>query len=182
MSDKGKLYILSGGRIKRLNYTNINYYYDNMDRVIAYINQPLAKYTAIQKRIANEVRKIGGDGKIHGAIIDIDYYNHIYVNPFDSTITGYWALDIVYKKVFPNIPQLLKTNCPELYQNYQILFAEKNINSSVLKDNKNFKPNNSAVIELNTDIYKASLKLKKMQNLESNILSEWIEPTQKMLE
>lgn len=178
----GKLYILYGGRPKSLKYTDINYYYDNMDKVIAYINEPLSKYATIQKRIANDVKNIGGDGKIHGAIIDIDYYNHIYVNPFDSAITGYWASDIVYKKVFPSIPRLLKANCPELYQNYQKLLDEKTTNIFSLKDCDNVKSNDSSVIWLNTDIYKASLKIKEMQNLESNILSKWIEPTRKRIE
>lgn len=182
LSDNGKLYILYGGNIKGLNNKNINYYYDNMDRVIAYINQPLSKYTDIQKKIANEVRTIGGDGKIHGAIIDIDYHNHIYVNPYDSTITGYWALDSVNKKVFPSIPQLLQTNCPELYENYKKLLDKKTTNILLPKANNNFKPNDSSVMWLNTDIYKASLKIKEMQNLEFNILSQWIEPTQKLLE
>lgn len=182
LSDNGKLYILYGGNIKRLNFTNINYYYDNMDRVIAYINQPLSQYAAIQKEIANEVRRIGGYGKIHGAIIDIDYNNHIYVNPFDSTITGYWASYIVNKKVFPSVPHLLQTNCPEFYENYKKLLDKKTTNILLQNANNNFKPNDSSVVWLNTDIYKTSLKIKEMQNLEFNILSQWIEPTQKLLE
>ena len=153
-----------------------------MDRVIAYINQPLSQYAAIQKEIANEVRRIGGYGKIHGAIIDIDYNNHIYVNPFDSTITGYWASDIVNKKVFPSVPHLLQTNCPEFYENYKKLLDKKTTNILLQNANNNFKPNDSSVVWLNTDIYKTSLKIKEMQNLEFNILSQWIEPTQKLLE
>lgn len=28
---------------------------------------------------------------------DIDFYNHVYVNPVDGTISCYWASDIIHK-------------------------------------------------------------------------------------
>ena len=40
----------------------------------------------------------------------------------------------------------------------------------------------SAQIYLDTDIYKASREIKKMQKLNSNILSTWYEPTRPMIE
>ena len=66
-----------------------------MDTMISTIKTPLDKFTSFQKRIADMVKQIGGIGAIHGSIVDIDFYNHIYVNPFDLSITGYWASDII---------------------------------------------------------------------------------------
>lgn len=39
----------------------------------------LTKYDNYQKEIAKEIIKISGSGNIHGCIIDIDYYNHLYI-------------------------------------------------------------------------------------------------------
>ena len=98
-SKGGSLTMLNGGALKKLNEWDINYYYDNMDMVVDAIKKPLDKYSGIQEKIAAEIRKLGGDGTIHGCIIDIDWYNHVYVNPVDMKITGYWASDIINKKI-----------------------------------------------------------------------------------
>lgn len=68
--------------------------------------------------IADAVKKLVDIG-IHGSIIDIDFLNHIYVNPIDFSITGYWARDIINKIVFPSIPTLLESKCPKLFDNYK---------------------------------------------------------------
>ncbi|MBD7912086.1 zinc-ribbon domain-containing protein [Clostridium cibarium] len=170
-----KLSILNGGALKGLNIKDINYYYAHMEEEIANIKSPLYKYTEIQKKIAEDVKKIGGSGYIHGAIIDIDYYNHIYVNPNDLTIRGYYALDIFYKKIYPTIPKLLQQQCPELFYNYKKLIETKESTSLlVINEGKN-EIMSTPQLYLETDIYKSSREIKKMQKLSSNILSVWYE-------
>lgn len=164
------LCILNGGASKKLTNSSIDYYYENMTETISYIKSPLDKYTEYQKQIANKIKSIGGSGYIHGAIIDIDFFNHIYVNPFDSTITAYWASDIVNKKIYKNIPSLLQKNCPQIYNNYIKLLNETGFNA-----NNDTNVANVPVTYLSTDIYKASREIKKMQKLESNVLSIWVE-------
>ena len=44
----GTLSILNGGSFKKLKKTDIHYYYDNMDKVIAYIKKPLDSFTDFQ--------------------------------------------------------------------------------------------------------------------------------------
>jgi predicted MPP superfamily phosphohydrolase len=173
-SKKGVLSILNGVTLKRLDEKNINYYFLHMDEVISYIRGPLDKYMEVMKRVSEEIRRIGGYGTIHGCIVDIDWYNHIYVNPVDLTITGYWALNIVDKIVYPNVPELLKVRCPEIYANYLKLIGEDKENVLMpvkVKNEVGFLPEEY----LSTDIYKASREIKKMQKLESNILSSWYE-------
>ena len=114
-AESGSLTILNGGAMKKLEEKDIHYYYENMDKVIAKINGPLEKYTAVQNKVAEKILKIGGEGTIHGCIVDIDWYSHVYVNPFDLTITGYWAWDMVHKVVYSDIPTLLHDRCPLLY-------------------------------------------------------------------
>lgn len=174
-SSYGYLSILNGGSLRRLERASIEYYYEHMDEMISYIRKPLDKYMNMQKKISDAIRKIGGDGKIHGCIVDIDWYNHIYVNPEDAKIVGYWAEDMVNKLVYPDIPTLLKKQCPVLYENYQKLIkGEKNnplVPNKKKKDQIEIRPQKY----LSTDIYKASREMKRMQRLSSNILTTWYE-------
>lgn len=177
----GSLSMLNGGSLKKLDKKDINYYYDNMDSVIAFIETPLRKYTAYQERIADKIRRIGGSGYIHGCIIDIDFYNHVYVNPVDMTVRGYWAYDIVDKVVYPTVQALLKKECPELYANYLKLIEVEESNPLVVKqieDEVELLPQEY----LETDIYKASREIKKMQKLNSNVLTVWYDNVSEMNE
>lgn len=173
LEQNGNLYILNGGQIKRVDYDDVKYYYYNMEEQIAKIKKPLDEYTEYQKKIAAEIHKIGGDGKIHGCIIDISYYDHVYVHPKTGSIVGYFASDIVNKLIYPSVEALLKDQQPRLYSNYKKLLGEQQSNLPILSSN-----NTVAVAPreyLETDIYKVSREIKKMQRLESNILTTWYE-------
>lgn len=174
-SRSGSLTILNGGAMKKLEIQDVQYYYDNMDAMISTIKTPLDKFTSFQKRVADMVRRIGGIGTIHGSIIDIDFYNHIYVNPLDLSMTGYWASDIINKIVYSSIPALLEKNCPTIFGEYVKLLNGNGENPLAPKQQTNV-----AILPqtyLDTDIYKASREIKKMQKLHSNILSSWYEDT-----
>lgn len=178
---QGLLSILHGGALTRLECKDIQYYYDHMDQMIATSKTPMDKYTAFQKKIAGTIQKIGGDGRIHGCIIDINFLTHVYVNPIDFTVTGYWASDMFQKVVYPNIPSLLKEQCPQLYANYQKLIEGKRANPLMPKQ----KEKELALlpqIYLDIDIYKASREISKMQRLGSRILTTWSEDLLKKLQ
>ncbi|MBR5251750.1 MAG: metallophosphoesterase [Oscillospiraceae bacterium] len=150
-----KLSILNGGSLKSLSYKDIQWYYDNMDAEIAFIKKPLEKYQNIQLKLAEEIKKIGGWGSIHGAIVDIDFYNHIYVNPHDLKVTPYFAYDMVMKYAYQSVPALLKSKCPLLYMNYTKLLADKNSEAMVIRtegSELSVKPE----LYKATDIYSAS--------------------------
>lgn len=168
------LAVMNGGRKKNLLKNDINYYYENMDKMIAYIKNPLDKFTAIQDQIANEIKKIGGSGRIHGCIVDIDFFNHIYVNPDDLTITGYWARDMVYKMVYRDVPSLLKVECPALYGNYLKLIGDSGEKELTLIKSRHDLTEVSKPY-FDTDIYKKSNEIYKMQKLNSNLLCTWYE-------
>ena len=169
----GKLFIMNGGSIKGLERQDIDYYFQNMENVIAYMQPSLTKYGEYQKQIADDIKSIGGYGTIHGAIIDIDWFNHIYVNPIDGKLTAYWARDIKFKKVYSDIPTLLHSEHPELYAKYLYLIKGKSTSNETT-----FKK--ASLVEapklyLETDIYVASREIKKMQKVNDKILSIWIE-------
>lgn len=168
----GSLSMLNGGALKRLDVKDVQYYYDNMDAVISFIETPLKKYTIYQESIADEIRKIGGFGRIHGCIIDIDCFNHLYVNPVDMTVRSYWASNIINKFVYPNLPALLKAECPDLYANYlKLIECEKSNPLMVSQTKKEVALLPQKYLE--TDIYKVSREIKKMQKLRANVLTTW---------
>jgi predicted MPP superfamily phosphohydrolase len=175
----GNLSILNGGTYKKLAHKDERYYFDNMDKVIATILAPLDKYTKYQTLVADTVKQIGGDGKIHGCIVDIDFFNHIYVNPSDLKLTGYFALDIIGKYAYENIPTLLEMERPDLYENYKKLLQTKSSNPFAVQKRTN---EGKGALYLETDIYAASREIKKMQKLYSNILSTWVDSTMSLLD
>ena len=151
---------------------NVVYYFNNMDRVIDKIQKPMNDYTKLQKQVASIVRSFGGQGYIHGCIVDIDFYNHLYVNPNDGTVVPYFAYDIIDKHVYNSLPNLLKAQAPQLYESYQRLLETPKGNSLIP-----YEPDMpiDATPYYSTDIYSASRIIKKMQKLEDNILSIWID-------
>jgi hypothetical protein len=170
---KTGLFLLNGGELVSLLSKDISYYFNQMDEVINILRKPLDKYSEIQGAIADQIKKIGGSGFIHGAIVDIDYFNHIYINPNDLTITPYWAQNVVYKKAYKNIPSLLKAECPMLYLKYVRSITTDKENELIILDKAeiDLKP----VLYLETDIYRASRELKKLQRVNKGILTKWID-------
>ena len=172
---QGKLSILNGGNFSRLSFNDIRYYYDNMDKVISKIKSPLDKFSDYQKNISNIIKSIGGIGTIHGCIIDIDFHNHIFVNPFDGTLTAYWASDVVHKLVFPSTPALLKANHPKLYDNLVQLLNSTTEDVTLLAASS--PEHEQPEWYLDTDIYRASRQIRKIQRLDYRILSTWFDET-----
>ena len=50
-----------------------------------------APIRAWQEAIAAELQHLGFDGTIHGLIIDLDFWNHVILNPSNGTISFYYS-------------------------------------------------------------------------------------------
>lgn len=174
-SVKGQLSILNGGSAKNISSKSIENCYEKMANIIARIKEPLDKFTAFQKQISDFIKEIGGVGRIHGAIIDIDFYNHVYVNPEDLKITSYFALDIVDKLVYGSLKDLLSAQRPDMLPVYKKYLLENASMSLVLSQGSSGL--SEATPYYSTDIYQVSNLLKKMQRLYNNILTAWPEDT-----
>lgn len=166
-----RLQILNLGKASNLVNKDINYYYDNMLYQISNIKSPLSLYLKQQKQISKFIKGVGGEGSIHGCIIDIDFNNHIYLNPLDGKATCYYATDIKNKVIYNDLEVLLKENNNKLYLNY---LKKKNDVNAIIKysDDKT-----NRILYLNTDIYKISNIMNKMQRIENNVLTLWIDET-----
>lgn len=100
------LCMLEGGRRHKVEYA-IEYYYENMGEYVRRVEASFRPYRLALNEIAKEVRAFGGQGTVHGCIVDIDFLNHIYLNPFDGTLTPYFAWSMNGWEVYPSVPALL---------------------------------------------------------------------------
>lgn len=181
LENNSKLQILNGGTGKTIPISKIEDVYEKMDGIISYIEENfLNEYEKKIHLISDKIKEIGGEGRIHGCIVDIDFYNHVYLNPVDLKLTAYFAYNMVDKTVYPSIASLLESRIPELY-GYLLKkkLAIENSEANNTGDNNDIEvyylsnENSSPVKYYKTDIYKASREIKKMQKLEYGILSKW---------
>jgi calcineurin-like phosphoesterase family protein len=169
------LFILSGGRASKTKKSlTTEYFFDNMAVYGKAIKAFIKKYSDFQRQVALAVKGFGGDGKIHGAIVDIDYYDHVYVNPLDMKLTPYFALNMVDKLVYPDVGSLLFAQSKELYRNF---IGQSNAESVLLLGmphgiSKRIRPKKV----FDTSMYKASRILKSLQYTSGfNVVRTWNE-------
>lgn len=155
-----ELKLLAGGQIRNTGHKDIEYFFDNLNNYVESIEMYMKKYNSYQKKIAEEVCSFGGWGYIHGCIIDIDYFNHIYLNPLDGTITPYYATDMTAKYVYPNVESLLMSQRQDLYEK---LIAPANKTALVHLLNHNAVISSDKVYVEDTSIYRISRIISELQ-------------------
>ena len=170
----GPLYILNGGSVKSTSGRDIDYFYDMMANYAKSVRLFLGKYSEFQKSISREVRKIGGSGTIHGCIVDIDFYNHLYLNPLDGTVVPYFAESMVLKNVYCNVASLLCYKAPHLYKNYLKLIGSKSNDLNTALITANQKLDKKTVFVPETDMYRVSRIIKSLQYTTNfNVIRLW---------
>lgn len=165
--DSGKLYLLEGGIIHSIKNQDINYYYNEIEKYAYLIKNLLNNYNSKIEEVSHNVKKFGGSGRIHGCIVDIDFYSHVYINPYDDTIIPYFATDMINKFVYTNIATLLYNNNKDLYLRFK-----NETDLSVMNENWNVdeKPRK----ETSTTIYKISRIIYSLQRTSNfNVVRLW---------
>lgn len=169
-----KFFLLNGGMIYHLDHNDINYYFDRMSYYSDAVKCLLSGYNHALKSISNCIKQIGGTGTIHGCIVNIDFFNHIYVNPIDGTITPYFAWSIIDKYVYRDIESLLSDRCKDLYQKYIKLLDDNNEGVKLLKGETNIEGIDISRFVPETYMYKPSRIMKSLQYLtEVNVIRVW---------
>lgn len=103
------LYLLRGGQ--KLNvFHGLEYYAANLEKYVEKIQAAFRPYRNALDKIAAEVKRFGGSGYVHGSIVDIDFYNHIYLDPFDGYLMPYFALDVTDRREFRSVRELLESS------------------------------------------------------------------------
>lgn len=113
----------------------------------------------------------GCSGRVHGCIIDIDYSNHIYLNPYDGTITPYFAMSMYDKNVYKNTKSLIAAKRPELLESLSLLANNSSTELSIVGDTSTALVSISDTIDKHTEkvysheMYSISNRIKPLQKI-----------------
>lgn len=118
-------------------------------------------------------------GKVHGCIVDLDYSNHIYINPYDGTITPYSAISMYDKNIYMNTISLISDKRPEMLLSFKelvckdsLLLSDNNINHQLIVSNDEVSTEFIKVYDY--DMYSISNKLKDLQSIyDYGLVSIW---------
>lgn len=172
---KNKLYLLEGGRIRKLAVQLVEYYYQHMTMYSNALKALTSKYNQALEQISLKVKQLGGSGNIHGCIVDIDFYNHIFLNPVDGSIYPYYATSIIDKYFYSSVEDLLINKRKDLYD--KLISVDNSLQDEIQLVNQG-KINEVTAIFFSeeTTMYKPSNLIKSIQYLtNSNIIRIWNE-------
>ncbi len=167
----GKLQLLDGFQVKNLEIQDIDYYYENMSEYCDLLINATMPFLEYMYELSLKIRQVGGSGVIHGSIIDIDFFNHVYVNPIDGKIVAYFATSPDDKYIYPSIPALLKEECPDKYELYQK-------NKTIFNELSAFQDSELMIgtqYDDGRDYLKASNQMRKIEYLSNNIIRIWMQ-------
>lgn len=167
VSPKGSNSILNGGFLRSLDKP-IKYYYDNLPAYGNAVLNTFAKYWNAIFSIGEYVKLFNGQNqaRVHGCIVDIDYFNHIYLNP-NGSITPYFARSMYSRIEYKNLSELLTEHAPYMLSSYNshISAAPNTLVSSSHQGEliSISDPTLRSVLSYNTSIYDISNRLKILQ-------------------
>lgn len=167
---------------------DLQYYYANLDIYAGNVLQLLDRYTGGQKKISEFVKELGGSGKIHGCIVDVEKpvnfgpysFSHLFINPIDGKVTPYFAYDVTSRIVYKDFKALLESHnsCKLLLDNYQKLEVEQNFNMPALQysDQLDEWGDEISMYDEGSYLYKISRIIKSLQYVyEKDIVRIWNE-------
>jgi len=117
-----RVYICNGGVVTRVpdvkNIEEVLSQFDVMVDAYLLVFSGLRRY---QEQIASYIRSFGGRGTIHGLIVDIDFVNHVGINPVSGNVTFYYSPWFGTVQSYSDMGALLEKHAPELYPAYKQL-------------------------------------------------------------
>lgn len=184
-----------GNKVRKIpGVSHVEYFYNSFDTIVQrYIQLFAATYNGLQS-VAEVIKRFGFSGRVHGFIIDIDYYNHIMVNPFDGKMTFYYSPVFGYVREYTSIKSLLNSEkvdrlsstissskiSDQEITNIDNALADLNIgNRTLIEDKSKPVPQNKRKIIKRIDVgrgsmYEYSRRMLQIQRLfDCNILREW---------
>lgn len=118
-------YICAGGSLRKIgNSGYLEIVNENFNSMVNIYLKMFSPYRRELEKISSFVKKFGGSGKIHGCIVDIDFFNHIQFNPYDASISYYYSPFFGLAQTYENLQLLLENQNHALLEQYNKL--EKN--------------------------------------------------------
>lgn len=121
-SEIKRVYICNGGVLKQLpGVGSIEKVLAEFDVMIDAYLRVFSGFRRYQEQIAAYIRGFGGDGKIHGLIVDIDYFSHVGINPVSGEVAFYYSPMFGCVQNYADMGALLERHAPWLYSAYKQL-------------------------------------------------------------
>lgn len=169
----GKMFLLCGGAKRGMQEHILEYFYEHMDKYALAVKEFLQPYYAYQKEVVKVVKSFGGEGIIHGCIIDVSFFSHIYVNPFDGTLTPYYAESICDRILYKDIKGLIAQHEKELLPAFENKQVKTQI-SKLVPYNQGLEISDAGTYDAGTEIYKVSRLIRTLQHTADNcIIRSW---------
>ena len=169
--NKSGLSIANGGITKKIAFNkDIEWAYNNFNIVVRKYLSTLEPLRAIQLQISQELKELGFSGDIHGLIVDIDFYNHIIVNPFNGSITFYYSPEFglvqefeSFQKqlVFMKRTEVLESKTEE-FNNSVLSLSDSYLLATIKNDNT---PNDMISVSRSSGAYGLSRIVNSLQRL-----------------
>lgn len=188
IQDEHGMKICRGGRVKNINsITDIEYFDKSFNYVVATFVKAILPYYKVEQILSEEIKQLHipsyNSGRIHGCIIDVDFFHHIMINPFDGKITFYYSPVWGIVEPFSSIEQLLvsveKKNdllaqSREYSESKNAVLSNKGLLISKTDSELTDLVGKTVVIDIKNSLYSVSQKMKQYQRLfTANILREW---------
>ena len=173
--------ICIGGKIKTIsNCSDIEHFDKIFDKMVNKYIELFAPYWKYINQMASEVKSLGYCGDVHGCIVDLDFCNHIMINPLDQKVTFYNSPTMGFVKIFDNLENLIT-----YMNNGYILNIEKKKMLELKKNNAIISKTSQEIsqevgelikIDIKNSVYSISNYMRQIQRLfDSNILRDWNE-------
>ncbi|MFI3329788.1 MAG: metallophosphoesterase [bacterium] len=171
INDKKQLKLLDGFAQRNISNQNIEYYYNNMDVISDLLKESSMDYRTLQEAVSSVLKQLNFSGRIHGCIVDIDFFNHIFIDPIEWDLRIYFAFDVSSRRYYSGFEKFLEVN----YQGRLSEYLELKTKGISLERNDLCK-NEDMLVKPTLDInmYKNSLIMNKIQSVtEMGILKIW---------
>ena len=166
-------YMCAGGSLRKIG--NSGYFEivnDNFNDMVNIYLKIFSPYRRELEKISSFVKKFGGSGKMHGCIVDIDFFNHIQFNPYDASITYYYSPFFGLAQTYESLPLLLENQNPALLQQYNDL--KMNEEKLTVKKEDLALSREMEYIEYSNSLYPTSRRFYQIQRLfDKGILRDW---------
>ena len=126
--------IVVGGITRKITLsTNIQWIYNNFEQILLKYMTAMLPFWEFEQKFSIELQRLGCSGTIHGSIIDLDFENHVMLNPVTGEATCYYAPMSFYgqeRYEFSSLSALLQyhakhgTNC---LQNLQMMSSTSDL-------------------------------------------------------
>lgn len=173
--------ICIGGKIKTIsNCSDIEHFDKIFDKMVNKYIELFAPYWKYINQMASEVKSLDYCGDVHGCIVDLDFCNHIMINPLDQKVTFYNSPTMGFVKIFDNLENLITymNNGYILNIEKKKMLELKNNNAIISKTSQEISQEVGELIKIDikNSVYSISNYMRQIQRLfDSNILRDWNE-------